>query len=102
MDKVILIQDDRHAELQKTEYRTFQEAVEELKTCAAIPFDQPPNRCPCTGWRTCGREYSIQEFEKSGPPWRLLRYVPVVKVLKAGVGWNPDYEAEWAAHEHPA
>ena len=69
MPKVILIQDDRHSELQKTEYPSLQAAVEELKRRAAIPWNEPPNRCPCTA--NCGREYAVREFEKvEPPPWK--------------------------------
>jgi hypothetical protein len=97
MSKVILIQDDRHSELQKTEYESFREAVAELKRRATIPFHEPPNRAPCSGWRTCGREYSLREFEKTAPPWKSLRKVVVLEVSPTGVVWNPHYDAEWAA-----
>jgi hypothetical protein len=97
VSKVILIQDDMHAELQKTEYASFQQAVEELKRRAAIPWNEPPNRCPCLGG-TCGRAYALREFERAEPPpWKSLRKAIVVKVNRAGVVWNPDYERDWTA-----
>jgi hypothetical protein len=97
---VILIQDDRHSELQKTEYASFQEAIDELKRRTRIPSTEPPNRAPCASWRKCGREYALREFEKCDPPpWRSLRYAFVVKVSPDGVAWNPNYERDWAASD---
>jgi hypothetical protein len=98
MTKVVLIQDDRHSELQKTEYASFQEAVEELRRRAAIPWNEPRNRCPCTA--NCGREYAVREFEKvEPPPWKSLRKTVVVKVTRAGVVWNPNFERDWATSD---
>jgi hypothetical protein len=101
MSKVILIQDNRHSEVQwQTEYATFEEAIAELKRRATIPSTEPPNRAPCAHWQRCGRKYALVEFEKTDvPPWRSLRYARVVEVSPSGVVWNPKYEREWATSD---
>ena len=44
------IEDDWHAELMMTELDSFDEAMQQLRDWATIPWDQVPNRAPCTGW----------------------------------------------------
>jgi hypothetical protein len=45
---------------------------------------------PCTGWRTCGRRYVINEYDASKVPWQLLRRLPALEVDAKGVRWSPD------------
>jgi hypothetical protein len=95
--RIILIQDDWHCELQQTEYTSFDDALEELRRRALILSTDPPNRAPCTGWRKCGRSYTLCEFEKTQtPPWKLWRYAKIVDVDPTGATWNPNYERDWA------
>lgn len=61
------IEDERHSEFHG-DFETMAAAVEELRRRAEIPWDQEPNRAPCTNWRTCGRSYGIIEFESN--PYR--------------------------------
>ncbi len=55
------IEDETHAEWQG-DFSSFEDAISELKRRAKISWDEPPNKCPCTGWETCDRTYSITEF----------------------------------------
>jgi hypothetical protein len=48
--------DERHGRFQ-----TREEAVVELQRRAAIPWNEEPNRAPCTTWRNCGRRYELVE-----------------------------------------
>jgi hypothetical protein len=84
---MIVIQDECHCETQKGEYLAFEDAVAELRRRASLPWDQEPNLCPCTGWRTCGRRYEIIEYDTSTDPFRILRCVPVLNVSAAATEW---------------
>lgn len=83
---MFLIKDEIHCEL-KDPYLTYGEAVAELRRLAVIPWDQPPNKAPCTSWGTCGREYVIIEIDNSFSPWRELRRVFGLAVSAEGVKW---------------
>ncbi len=58
---MFVIEDEIHAEW-CGKFTTFAEALAEVEWRSRIPWDARPNVCPCTSWRTCGREYSIVEF----------------------------------------
>jgi hypothetical protein len=45
---MFIIEDEIHAEPQKGEYITFEDALAELQKKSIIPWDEKPNRCPCT------------------------------------------------------
>jgi len=62
---MFIIEDEIHAEWQEGEYATFEEAAAELHRRASLPWDEPPNRPPCTSWRTCERKYIIIDLESS-------------------------------------
>jgi hypothetical protein len=87
---VVVIEDQRHADLQGT-YGTVVEAFAELVRRAAIPWDEPPNRCPCTSWRTCSREYEILEYDDAVKPWKVLRRLGSLMISSAGVVWSGDF-----------
>ena len=87
---MFVIEDERHAEL-LGEYPTFQHAVEELRRRAAIPWDEDPNRAPCTRWQTCGRLYEVIEYDNSQVPWKVLRRVAVLDVSANGVKWQNEF-----------
>ncbi|HRE58410.1 MAG TPA: hypothetical protein PLW09_11365 [Candidatus Kapabacteria bacterium] len=44
-----IIEDEFHAE-QQGEFKTFKDAFSELQQRANIPWNEIPNRCPCTNW----------------------------------------------------
>ena len=60
--KKYLIQDEFHCERQ-WEYNSFNEALLEIERISKLPYDIEPNICPCTSWKTCGRDYIIIEYE---------------------------------------
>ncbi len=87
MSSTFVIEDEIHAE-QSGEYSSFDEALNELRRRAEIPWDQPPNQCPCTNWRTCKREYWVIEYASSQEPWEVLSKTSVVQVSADGIAWN--------------
>jgi hypothetical protein len=91
---VIALEDNIHCETQGT-YQTFEEAIAELKRRALIPWDTPPNQAPCTGWRKCGREYEVIEYETSQVPWRRLRQAVVLHVSPSGNQWEDNFQKRW-------
>lgn len=86
MSHLFVIMDEWHAELQG-EYATLAEARAELERRAAVPWDQEPNQCPCTSWRTCGRRYEVIEYDNSSRPWRRHSRTPYLEVSAEGVNW---------------
>jgi len=84
---MFVIQDEWHAELSDA-FPTREDAVEELLRLRAIDWDQPPNRAPCTSWRTCGRRYSLIEFDDRFTPWRTLSCVWALDISAEGVSWK--------------
>lgn len=81
------IQDEAHAEMSDA-FPTREAAVDELLRLRAIAWDQPPNKAPCISWRTCGRRYSLIEFDERFTPWRILSCVPALDVSAEGVTWK--------------
>ena len=82
------IEDERHAEPQAGEFRTFEDAVAELKRRASVPWDQDPNVAPCANWKNCGRNYEIIEYDDSVRPWRELGRKAVLEIDAQEVRWN--------------
>jgi hypothetical protein len=91
---MIVLEDNIHCERQGT-YQSFEEAIAELRRRASIPYDENPNKAPCTGWRKCGREYEVIEYETSQIPWRRLKYAVVLRTSPAGPLWSDDFESQW-------
>jgi len=85
-----VIEDDFHAEPQDGEFATFEDAVSELERRSKIPWDEEPNRCPCTSWRTCHRDYVVIEYDTDALPWTELSRKYVLKISSAGVEWLDD------------
>ena len=87
---MFVIEDDWHAEPLKGEYQTLNDAMDELRRLAEIPWDQKPNLAPCTGWRDCGRKYEIVEYDTNNRPWKLLSQHSVLEIDADGVRWNTE------------
>lgn len=85
-----IIEDEAHAEW-CGEFTTKEEAMHELRARSLTLWDQAPNVCPCMSWRTCGREYSILEFNTSVEPWEELSRMPVLSVSSREVKWEPNF-----------
>lgn len=83
------IEDEKHAE-QSGQFSTLDEAVNELRKRANMPWDKQPNAAPCTNWKKCGRDYEIIEYDTSTIPWTTLRRIPALSVNAEGVHWDPD------------
>jgi hypothetical protein len=83
---MFVIQDEAHAEPQGR-FQTRQEAVAELRRRAAIPWDEEPNRAPCTNWRNCGRRYELVEYDEHTSPWKVLSRSLALRISAAGVQW---------------
>lgn len=86
-NEMFIIEDEIHAEL-CGEFESFSEAFTELQARSRIPWDQKPNVCPCTSWKTCEREYSIVEYYSSSEPWREISRTPVLTISAKGTIWN--------------
>lgn len=80
------VEDDFHGE-PGAEFATKEEAVAELQRLAALPWNEPPNLAPCTSWQTCGRSYTIAEYDHCCTPWRLLSAVPMLEISSKGATW---------------
>lgn len=88
---IYVIEDEKHAEW-CGEYASFSEALEELRRRSVSPWDQPPNICPCTNWKNCGRNYEIIEFDNSKNTWEEISRNPVLEISAKGVVWEKDYK----------
>ncbi len=86
MTKKFIIEDEAHAALQG-EYAIFEDAVVELKKRMEIPWDQKPNVCPCTSWKTCGRNYEIIEYDTSSKPWKEIDRKAVLEISSKVTKW---------------
>ena len=82
------IEDEFHAEPQKGTFDSYEVALDELKLRAEIPWNKEPNRCPCTNWENCSRNYEIIEYDDSGTPWKELNHVSVLTVSAKGIKWH--------------
>lgn len=83
---MFVIEDEWHAEW-VGEFSSRDEAIEELKRLAELSWDQKPNLCPCTSWRTCGRRYHLVEFDTAGEPWRSLSDEAILEVSAKETAW---------------
>jgi hypothetical protein len=73
-------------------FESFDDALAEVLGRVALPWDQYPNRAPCTSWATCGREYVIREYQTGSEPWTVIRAVPVASLSAAGVTWAAGFD----------
>lgn len=83
---MFVIEDEIHAEPQ-CHFDSIDQAIEELRRRAAIPWDQYPNCAPCANWRDCGRAYEIVEYDDSRRPWKELRRISALEVSATGFKW---------------
>lgn len=85
---MFIIEDEIHAEPQKGEYKTFEDAIAELQKRATIPWEENPNRCPCTNWKACERKYQIIEYDTTKTPLKELQRKDVLTISAKGVKWT--------------
>ena len=83
------IYDDVHCDMHGR-FVTFEEALTELKTRANIPWNEEPNRAPCTSWRTCSRDYSIakMDYDYHTKMWKQVERTSIVDISSSGVVWH--------------
>ncbi|MDO7849725.1 hypothetical protein Q5H92_25405 [Hymenobacter sp. M29] len=81
------IEDAMHAELQPEDFPSFTAAANELKRRAAISWDEEPNKCPCSNWRNCSRNYQIVEYDTTQERWVELQRIDFLTVSASGVEW---------------
>ena len=84
---MFVIEDERHAE-QIGMFSDKMAATAELRRLASLPWDQAPNRAPCTSWAGCGRSYELIEYNSDHDPWRELSRNLTLDVSAAGVIWS--------------
>jgi hypothetical protein len=85
---MFIIEDEIHAEPQEGKFENFEQALRILKARAEIPYDQKPNRCPCTNWKNCERQYQIIEYNENNIPWKELDRQDILTVSAKGIKWN--------------
>jgi hypothetical protein len=83
---MFVIEDEAHAEWHG-QFRTRQQALAELQRLAALPWDQEPNRAPCTSWKNCSRRYELIEYDDSVTPWRELSRTLLLEISASGTQW---------------
>jgi hypothetical protein len=84
---MFVIDDEAHAELQEGRFQTRQQAIVELHRRAAIPWNEEPNRAPCTNWLNCGRRFEFVEYNDTALPWKELSRNLILDISAAGVRW---------------
>lgn len=84
------IEDESHAEPQKGEFKTFEDAFNELERIAKIPWDEIPNRCPCTNWKDCERNYQIIKYDTTQTPWKELQRKHILTLSAKEITWAKD------------
>ena len=84
---IFVIEDEVHSEW-CGEYDKYEDALTELKSRAAIKWDQVPNICPCTNWQNCGRNYELVEFNDAVKPWEEISRKLVLKISANGIFWE--------------
>ena len=79
------ILDDDHQQL-LGEYTSLDFALAELNRLAGTPYDEDPNRAPCTSWAGCGRAWTLYDDRISlGVD---LRVVATLTTSRSGYGWS--------------
>lgn len=83
---MFVIEDEMHAE-PVGNFGRRSEALAELRRLAQLKWDEAPNLCPCTSWRTCGRRYHIIEYDISSEPWSRTGDEAMLEVSARGTTW---------------
>jgi hypothetical protein len=87
MRHCFVIEDGIHGE-QSGELSTLGEAWSELQRLSLVPWDEHPNKAPCTSWQNCGRKYDILEYEFEGTECRVVKRVPGLEISSRGSLWS--------------
>ena len=81
---MFLIEDEWHAE-EHARFDTREQAIDELRRLATIPWNEAPNRAPSTSWMTCGRRYDLIEYDATTSPWTQLSRAFILEISAEGV-----------------
>ncbi|MCC7502930.1 MAG: hypothetical protein IT229_10400 [Flavobacteriales bacterium] len=85
--RLFIIEDEFHAQ-QLARHMDKASALVDIKEWSTKPWDEAPNRCPCTSWRTCGRDYVIVEYNTAGRPWIEIARHHVLSISAKGSIWH--------------
>lgn len=85
------IEDDFHAEL-IGEFDRFEDAVDELRRIASIPWGVTPNRPPCRNSANCQRDYIVIQYDITATPWRVIERLPALEMTAQGTSWLLPFE----------
>jgi hypothetical protein len=91
---MIVIEDTNHCDW-VAEFETLREAMAELMYLSSVPWDRPPNKCPCRSWQKCERAYTLVEFDDPQGNHKPLRRLLVLNVSRHGAKWVGDVEENW-------
>lgn len=91
---MFVIYDSNHADYHG-EYNNIDQALHELERRAEIPWNEPPNRTPCSSWATCSRDYEVLEVDDTNLPWEELQRFRVLEVSPDGVQWASDFSSSF-------
>jgi hypothetical protein len=82
---MFIIEDEWHAEPLDGQFETREQAIDELRRVAAIPWNEAPNRAPCTSWMTCGRRYELIEYDDTASSWTQISRAFAMEISGDGV-----------------
>lgn len=85
--RVFVIEDEFHAE-EMARHRDLPSALAVVKEWSMRPWDDLPNRCSCSSWRTCRRDYVIVEYDIAEQPWAEVSRHRVLSISSKGSIWH--------------
>jgi hypothetical protein len=74
-------------------FTSLDAALKRLRRLARTPWNERPNRAPCSGWWGCGRDWEIEELEVTDGSWELRAIIPGVAISHVGVTWHSPFRA---------
>ena len=87
-----VIEDAIHLDWHES-FASLDAALERVRRLARTPWSKPPNRAPCIGWETCGREWEILDYDVSETPWQLRARIPALAISRDGATWHSPFRA---------
>ncbi|MBK0404803.1 hypothetical protein I5M27_17560 [Adhaeribacter sp. BT258] len=81
------IEDEFHAESQG-QFDNYAAALAELQRRTKIPWNEKPNKCPCTNWKNCHRDFQIIHYDTKEIPWKELNRTDVYRISAKGIEWK--------------
>ena len=78
-----IVDDQRHCQ-RMGQFDSYEAARLAIIGFVSNPWNEKPNRAPCSNWKKCGRHYDIIETSESGA---YLTSTPVCKIDCEGVIW---------------